>query len=99
MVPTVQFTSTVYVITHNSERGDSNRPLALYQANQAGIIYETVECHFTENTQFKFYEVYVAKIFRTIIYIYSEDLLKLTNLVYHTRWHSPLPLSVRRLIF
>jgi hypothetical protein len=95
----MQFTSTVYIIVHNSERGASILPLALYQANQAGIIYETVEFHLTENTQFTFYKVNVAKVFRTIIDIYSEDQLKLINPFYYTRWHLPLPLSVRRLIF
>jgi hypothetical protein len=41
-------------------RGASNRPLALYQANLAGIIYETVEFHLTENPQLTYYEVNVA---------------------------------------
>jgi hypothetical protein len=81
---TVQFTSTVYIIVHNSGRGASNWPLTLYQANQDGIIYETVEFHLTENTQPTFYDVNVAKLFRKIIDIYSEDLLKLTNLFYCT---------------
>lgn len=46
---------------HNSERGASNRPLALYEANQAGIIYETLEFNLTENKQLEFYEVNVSK--------------------------------------
>ena len=83
MVHTVQFTSTVYIIVHNSEPGASKRPLAFYKANQGGVIYETAEFHLTENTQFTFYEVNVAKVFRTIIDIYSEDQLKLTNFLLH----------------
>jgi hypothetical protein len=65
---------------HNSERVASNRLLALYQASQAGIIYETLEFHLKENTQPMFYEVNISNVFRTIIGIYSTNLLKLTNI-------------------
>jgi len=58
---------------HNSELGASNRALALYQANQAGIIDETLEFNLTENRQPAFYEVNVSKLIRIIIDIYSED--------------------------
>jgi len=67
MVHILQFTSTVYIIVHNSECGASNRPLALYQANQAGIIYDTAEFYLTENTQPTFYEVNVAEVFRQLL--------------------------------